>query len=142
MRTLAASLAKRRRRAGQTIVEFALAGTLFFLVLFGLMDMAYGTFCYNMVSSAARTAVRYAIVHGPTSASPATTAQIQQVAVNAAPGVNLSLSDVTVTWPADPNLPSKTDARVKITFNYRLLIAYFTPTNMTISSTSQMLVSQ
>ena len=124
------------------MVEFALVSTILFLVFFGLMDFAYAVFSYNTICSAARTAVRYAIVHGSTSPSPATTAQIQQVAVDAAPGVTLALSDVTVTWPADPNLPSQKDAQVQISHSHRMIIGYMVPDTMTLGSTSRMIVSQ
>jgi Flp pilus assembly protein TadG len=135
MTIVAASTARRRRQAGQAMVEFGLVATLFLLLLFGIMDTAYAVFCYNSVASAAREAVRYAVVHGPKSPSPATTLQIQQVAVNAAPGVNLKTSDVTVTWPADPNLPLQ-DAQVRISFNYQMLMS------LTLTSSSRMVVSQ
>jgi hypothetical protein len=81
-------------------------------------------------------------VHSPTSANPATTAQIQQVAINAAIGVNLAITNVSVTWPADANLPSLKDAQVKITYNYSFRIPFMSPVTLALTSTSQMLVSQ
>ncbi len=116
--------------------------SVFLLLLFGIMQMALTIYNYNTVCSAAREAVRYAIVRSPTSANPATTAQIQQIAINTAVGLNTSQLTITVSWPADANLPSQSDARVKVSYQYQLQIPFFAPVTMTLASTSQMLVSQ
>ncbi len=122
------------------MLEFAMVATCFLLLVFSVMLMAQAVYKYNNVCAAAREAVRYAMVHSPTSANPATTTQIQQVAVNHAPF--LSLNDVTVTWPADSQLPSQKDAKVVVSYNYSLNIPFMSAVNLTLSSTSQMLVSQ
>jgi Flp pilus assembly protein TadG len=130
------------KACGQTMVEFAMVATVFLLLLFGIMQMALTVYNYNTVCSAAREAVRYAIVRSPTSANPATTAQIQQIAINTAVGLNTSQLTIAVSWPADANLPTQTDARVKVSYQYQLQIPFFSPLTMTLASTSQMLVSQ
>ncbi|HEY1850308.1 MAG TPA: TadE/TadG family type IV pilus assembly protein [Candidatus Binataceae bacterium] len=127
---------------GQTMVEFAMVASVFLLLLFGIMQMALTVYNYNTVCSAAREAVRYAIVRSPTSPNPATTAQIQQVAINTAVGLNTSQLTIAVSWPADANLPTQSDARVKVSYQYQLKIPFFSPVTMTLASTSQMLVSQ
>jgi Flp pilus assembly protein TadG len=142
MRTHFALLAGGREARGQTMVEFAMVVSVFLLLLFGIMQMALTIYNYNTVCSAAREAVRYAIVRSPTSANPATTAQIQQIAINTAVGLNTSQLTITVSWPADANLPSQSDARVKVSYQYQLQIPFFAPVTMTLASTSQMLVSQ
>ncbi len=129
-------------KAGQTMVEFALVASVFLLLLFGVMQMALTVYNYNTVCSAAREAVRYAIVHSPSSANPATTAQIQQIAVNNAVGLDSSQLTVTVSWPSDANLPLQKDAQVKVSYLYQLRIPFVTPVSLTLASTSQMLVSQ
>ena len=127
---------------GQTALEFAMVASVFLLLLFGIMQMALTVYNYNTVCSAAREAVRYAIVRSPTSPNPATTAQIQQIAINTAAGLNTSQLTIAVSWPADANLPTQTDARVKVSYQYQLQIPFFSPVTMTLASTSQMLVSQ
>ena len=67
---------QRTESAGQAMVEFAMVVSVFLLMLFGIMLMTLTVSYYNTVNSAAREAVRYAIVHSPNSANPATTAQI------------------------------------------------------------------
>lgn len=131
-----------RFRAAQATLEFAITITVFLLLTFVTMKLALAVYNYNMVSSAAREAVRYAIAHGPNSPNPASTSQIQQVAINAAPGVTLSTSNVTVKWMTDPNLPSRQDAQVQISYSYTLQIPFMTTRTLNLSSTSQMLASQ
>jgi Flp pilus assembly protein TadG len=142
MKVPTASFRRGQHRAGQTMVEFALTATVLVLLIFGLINMAILVYNYNTACSAAREAVRYAIVHSPTGPNPATTAQIQQVAINYAPALNLTSSNITVSWPADSNLPSQDDAKVAISHNYNLQIPFLPSITVTVTSTSQMLVSQ
>jgi len=142
MRLRNASLSRNRNAAGQTGVEFAMVASVFFLLLFGIIEMAYAAYNYNTVCSAAREAVRYAIVHSPTSAHPATTAQIQQIAANSAVSLNASQLTINVSWPADANLPSQKDAQVQVSYRYQLNIPFRSPVTLTLASTSKMLVSQ
>jgi Flp pilus assembly protein TadG len=137
-----ASLSIKRKCAGQTMVEFAMVASLFLLLLFGVMQMALTVYSYNTVCSAAREAVRYAIVHSPGSANSATATQIQQVAINEAVGLDPSQLAVTVSWPPDAKLPLQTDAQVKVSYQYQLKIPFLSPVTLTLASTSQMLVSQ
>jgi Flp pilus assembly protein TadG len=124
------------------MVEFAMVASVFLMLLFGIMQMALTVYNYNTVCSAAREAVRYAIVRSPKTTNPATTAQIQQIAINNAVGLDPSKLTATLTWPVDANLPLQTDAQVKVSYLYQLQIPFFSPVSLTLSSTSQMLVSQ
>jgi len=136
------SIAKRRRQSGQAMAEFAMVGAAFFMLLFATMQAAEAVFTYNSICEAAREAVRYAIVHGPSSPNPATNSDIQQIAINAVPNLSLTASNVTVNWPNDSKLPTKKDAQVTVTYNYALSIPFTTAGTWTLSATSQMLVSQ
>lgn len=138
---------ERREPAGQTAAEFAAVALVFFFVIFAVIKMAEAVFDYITICEAAREAARYAIVHCPTSVcstspNPATTAQIQQVAINAAPSLGLTTTNVTVNWPADSNLPSQTDAQINISYPYTLSIPLMSPISLTLTGASQMLVSQ
>ena len=132
----------RRTTSGQALAEFTTAATVLILLLFGIMELALGVYYCNTVCSAAREAVRYAIVHSPTSPNPATNAQIQAVATNYAVNLNPANLTVSVSWPADASLPSQSDAQVQVSYNYQLRVPFLSPITMTVSSTSQMLVSQ
>ena len=128
--------------SGQAMVEFVLIATAFFLLTFGIIEMGLAVYTYNTISEASREAVRYAAVHSPTSANPVTNAQIQQVAINAANGMNLTSSNVAVSWPADQNLPTMDDAEVQISYSYGISIPFMSAMTVRLTSTSRMLVSQ
>jgi Flp pilus assembly protein TadG len=134
--------ASKQPESGQAMVEFVLIATAFFLLTFGIIEMGLAAYTYNTISEASREAVRYAAVHSQTSANPATIAQIQQVAINAANGVNLTSSNVAVSWPADQNLPTMDDAKVQITYSYGISIPFMSAMTVQLTSTSRMLVSQ
>ena len=136
MTTLSPVRARKRRQAGQGVVEFGLAASFFILFLLSLMQAGYGVYCYNTMTNAAREAARYAALRGPNSPTPATTAQIQQAAIDAAVGVPLSTSNITVSWPNDPNISSLKDAQVNISYNYSWI------GTLTLTAFSRMLVSQ
>ncbi|MGA7871913.1 MAG: TadE family protein [Candidatus Binatus sp.] len=122
------------------MAEFAVAATVFLLVLFGIMEMAIAVNAYNDVSAAAREAARYAIVHSPTSAVPESDSTIAGIAVNYAPF--LAASDVTVSFPSDARIPAQSDALIQITHTYPLEIPFMPSVNLHLSASSQMLVSQ
>jgi Flp pilus assembly protein TadG len=130
---------RRRRQAGQSMLEFALSASIVFTLIISTMNIGYAIFCYHSVAYAARAAVRYAVVRGPSTAHPATNAEIQQVAIASAPGVNLSTNNVNVTWPADTRLTTMKDAVVTITMPYQI---YMPPMSLNLTSTSQMLASR
>ena len=133
----------RASSAGQAATEFAMIATVLFLLMFGLMTLGSAVYSYNTISSAAREAVRYAAVHSATSAVPATNDQIKQVAKNYAQGVSLADTDVTISWPADPNPDMRLpDAQVQISYTYNLRIPFMSPVSLGLSSTSRMPVSQ
>ncbi len=54
---------RRRRSAGQALVEFVLVFFLVILLLMGLFDFGRAIYAYNTVSNAAREAARVAIVN-------------------------------------------------------------------------------
>ena len=133
---------KHRNPAGQTFAEFALTAAVFLLLMFAVMEMAMAVFAYTTICEAAREAARYAIAHSSTSANPATNAQIQQVAINAAPTLGLTTTNVSVNWPADSNLPSQKDVQITISYPYTLRVPLMSPITLTLAASSQSLVSQ
>jgi Flp pilus assembly protein TadG len=55
---------KSRPRSGATLLEFAVVGPVFFLLILGLIIGGMGIFRYQEVASLAREASRWASVHG------------------------------------------------------------------------------
>lgn len=134
-----------KRSPGAGMVEFALGATVFLMLTFATIEMAMVVYSYNTISHAARECVRYAIVHSPTGPNPATNTQIQGVTVGYAdlPAPNqLTKSEVAVTWPNDPNLPSQQDAQCTVSLNYSLRIPFLPSKTLPLTATARMLVSQ
>jgi TadE-like protein len=55
----------RRREAGMTTVEFALVALAFFMLLFGIVDMARIAWEFNSAAKAAQWGARFAAVNSP-----------------------------------------------------------------------------
>jgi Flp pilus assembly protein TadG len=121
------------------MVEFALSASIVLTLIISIMNIGYAIFCYHTIAYAARAGVRYAVARGPNSTTPATDAQIKQVAIDSAPGVSLSTTNVNVSWPADTRITTMKDAVVTVTMPYRI---YLPPMSLNLTSTSQMLASR
>lgn len=134
------------RSAGQTLGEFAVTAGIFLMLIVAIMEMALAVNAYNDMSSAAREAARYAMVHSPTSSnSPCpggTNVQcpaVQNQAVNYAPF--LSTGDVSATF-TNPTGSASDYAVVVITHTYPVKIPFISAINLSLSASSKMLVSQ
>jgi Flp pilus assembly protein TadG len=130
------------KNRGQATAEFAMAASVFLLVMFAIVKMGMIILAYTSISNAAREAVRYAISAGPNSPSPATDAQVQQVAIDAVPSLALSSDNITVSWPTDPALSTRVDAKVTVAYNYPLSIPFMAKVTVPLSSTARMLAAQ
>jgi Flp pilus assembly protein TadG len=133
--------ARSGRPAGQALPEFAGVAATFLLLLFAITEMGIVVYRYNSVSQAAREAARYAIVHGPTSVSPATDGDIEGIAEGIAPFLS-STNFTTPFFVTDPNDTKQKDAKISISYNYAQFIPFMSSATLTFTSTSQMLVSQ
>lgn len=60
------------REDGANLVEMALACTVFFAMLFGIIEFCLVFNCFNFVAEAAREATRYAVIRGSDSCLPNT----------------------------------------------------------------------
>lgn len=76
----------------------AAAALPLFTLTFGVITLGMAVFSYSFVSSAARDAVRDAIVHGSASLSPATATDIQNYVLNNEHGLNTKDVSVSTNW--------------------------------------------
>lgn len=92
-----------RRSSGQTLVEFAICALVLFMLVFAVVDLARGVFAYNTIAHCAREGVRYAVVHGATSAAPvgptADNTGLTAVVRGFATGLNTNSVSVFSSWP-------------------------------------------
>jgi Flp pilus assembly protein TadG len=126
---------------GQTAVEFALAASLLFMLMFGLMKLGFAVYSYNTISHTTRECVRYAVVHGPGSVNSQSAAAIEQRYEYAYMPGGAPLT-VTVTFPQDPTFSTLQDAQCSISFNYKVQIPFLPSKTLTLTSTEHMILSQ
>lgn len=122
-----------RSERGSTLVESALAFTVFFMFVFGIIDMSRMVGNYNQVAHAAREAVRYAIVRGASTNSPATQTTIANQAKTQLPGMDPASVTVTATWNPDNNPGGVVSVTVSYPYTF---IAPYMPGSFTLRSRS------
>lgn len=156
-----------RGNCGGTLVETAFSISILLMLLIGMIEASLMVYTYHFISNAAREGTRYAIVHGSTWAGPpwnnsatcaaysdagctATTQNIQDyVASLAFPGIDTSDILVTPNWyslpggTASPLYNAYGDiVKVKVTYAFPFSIPFVPQSTLTMSSTSQMVISQ
>lgn len=85
---------ERQREAGASMVEFAIVGLVFFIIVFGVFDFGRAILYYNMLSNAAREGARYGAIWSRDGAL-ITNTEICNVAFN-------STTMPGITYPASP----------------------------------------
>jgi Flp pilus assembly protein TadG len=119
------------RKAGlgeksQTLVEFAIVGLVFSMLVFGIIDLGRALGSYNTLAQATREGGRYAIVHGDLSSDPSgpgsphytppnQDAKVTETVRQFAPGLDESQLTVEAEWPDGSN---EFGNRVKVTSRY------------------------
>ena len=158
------TLSFRRGERGQTLLEAALCTISILMVLFGAVELCLASYTYHFVSAAAREGTRYAIVRGSactTAGCPATQSSIQDyVRELGFPGINPNLMTVTATCGANPSAPGTPSltacaatggtpnyvagnlVQVVVSYQYPLVLPFVRKSTVTMTSTSQMVISQ
>ena len=78
------------------MVEFALIGMVFFLMLFGTIEMGRLLWTNHELANGTREGARYAMVHGSEATSPATVDQVRQEVLDHSAGIQDAKLDVDV----------------------------------------------
>ncbi len=142
---------------GQSVVETAICASAILALFFGVMQMSLALYTYHSLSASARIATRFAIVRGsactafPT-ACPAKAADIQAYVQNLDfPGIVPAKLTATTTWPTTgsactpSSLPCNNSGnlvKVKVQYSFPLSIPFVPASTISMSSTSQMVISQ
>lgn len=151
---------RRHAQRGSSMVEFAIASSALFLVLFGIVEFGRAMYVYHAVANAARIGSRWAMVRGSQSCSgatgralatcPATSAEISDYVKSVVPLTDSEPLTVTATWPggnqgctAAAGVPAPGCVVVVTASNrFNFAIPFVSTSNWQISSTSQMTISQ
>jgi Flp pilus assembly protein TadG len=93
---------RRRKQRGAAMIEMALVLPVYFLLVYGVLEMCFIMFGYCNATYACRQAARYAAVHGTGSTYQCTLADVQNVAKTYLWGTPTP----TITWsPGTPHNP-------------------------------------
>jgi Flp pilus assembly protein TadG len=139
-----------RAEAGSSIVEFALASIILFSLVFGVMAICFALYSYNVVSEAAREATRYAIVRGSACKTLSNCSIDQPGLQTYVQGLGFPLINInspspaltaTASWPNGNKNPGS-PVQVTVTYTFPLGIPFMPSRALTMSSTSQMIISQ
>jgi Flp pilus assembly protein TadG len=147
----------RRGEGGSGLVEQALVLTVLLAVMFGIIDFGRALYTYHFVSEAAREATRWASVRGNTCVGltggcPAGGADVQTYVANVS-GMGLDSTKITATtsWPIQ-SYSSPTCAgniknpgcvvQVKVDYAFQFILPFLPSAAFTMSSTSQMVITQ
>jgi Flp pilus assembly protein TadG len=132
---------------GQVLVEFTLAASLLFLLIFGIIDFSRALFAYDQVTAAARIGSRYAIVHGTACAvAGCTAASVQAYVRSKVTGLNSASLFVSPNYSTAPGCTDPSFqgplciVTVTVTYPFSFVLGYVHPITMT--SSSQMVISQ
>lgn len=121
---------------GQSLVEFALASTVFFMTIFGIIIFGIGVWQYNMVSDLAQEGARWASVHGTSSLSPAAQANVQTYVQSRAP------FNVTVTTTPTTVGASGSTITVRVQHPFNKVISLLPGGSVNLVSDARMIVSR
>jgi Flp pilus assembly protein TadG len=117
---------------GQALIEFAFVALVLLMLLFGILEFGRAAYVINSLADAAREGARYGIMN------PNDTSGIKTQASNAAIGLNLPTSNVTVTFP-DGSSTSGNRIRVDVSNNFKVDTPLVSP-NLTLKGSATMTI--
>ena len=121
-------------------MEFAFCFPLFFLMTaVGTLDFGRAIWAYNIVAHGSHEAVRYAIVRGGNSLSPATATDIEAFVKDRTFLLEPGGVTVTTTWAPD-NARGST-VRVRVAHTYTPLLTSFLVPEIPLASTAEMIIA-
>ncbi|MGA1147479.1 MAG: TadE/TadG family type IV pilus assembly protein [Candidatus Nanopelagicales bacterium] len=128
---------RRQSERGSTILEFALAFTIFLAFVLGGFEMGRAIWTYSTLSHAAKQAVRYAMIHGADNTGVDQNGNVlgqsdvdtvvEGIARDNAVGLESQLVLVETTWTPN-NTPGST-VEVRVTYPFRFLFTALTSTS-------------
>ena len=119
-------------------MEFALAMPIFLLLTYGIIEFGRVMYTDHLVENAAQEAARYAIVHGAESTDPATATDIEGVAKSR---TLLDPAKMTVSTSFDPDNKPGSVVSVEVNYDFRFVINLLSSDPISLSSTSEMVIS-
>jgi hypothetical protein len=148
-----------RNDEGAAIVEFILSAIILISLVFGIIALSMAMYSLHFVSYAAREGTRYAIVRGsscpgilPGCPAPGSGVDVQTYLRGLTyPGINTNKMTVTTTWSGGGTACTPSSApcdnpgnlvHVTVSYRFPLNIPYLPSQTLTMTSTSEMVISQ
>jgi Flp pilus assembly protein TadG len=123
---------------GAAMVEYTLALPIYLCIFIGVVNAALVIYTWNATAYAARSATRYAIVHGSTASYACTSTDLKNIVYNSLPG--LRKATVTTTWSPNNSPGSTINVNVKLTFS--TFVPFIKSQTLALASSSQMTIVQ
>jgi len=146
-----------RGERGSSLVEMAISIAFLLTLVGGAFEICFAFYTYHTISDIAREATRYAMVRGSSCSGstgcPATQASILSYVQASFPGVintSSTFMTLTATWPDSGSVCTPNSSpcnnpgnhvKVTITYKFPLTIPFITATTITMSSSSEMVIS-
>ena len=142
---------KTHSRRGATLVEAAFVTVALLSLLLGTLDLGIAVLRYNMLSEAARTGARMAIVHGSDATEmttwnkPGAETAIQAALVPLLAGSGMTTFDVSVTYEQSAGVDAVTPGRpvtVAVSHNWVPIVSFlFGSTPVPLTANSRMIIA-
>ena len=135
---------ERSRRCGErgeTLIEFAFASVIFFMMIFGALEFGIAVWNYNLVSDLAQEGARYAAVHGQTSGDPRDETAVATFVTSRS--IGLTVTTTTAPTSSSPGDVAAGDT-VTVTVSHTLNIGggIIPSWNFPVQSSAQMTVTR
>jgi Flp pilus assembly protein TadG len=140
MQSAATSPRTQANQRGAAMVEMALALPIYFLLVYGVIQLSFVLFGFCNATYACRMAARYAAVHGAGSTSACTSAQLKTIVMRYLWGAPSTGTTVNSTWTPDNN-PGST-VTVSITIIYPTAIPFSSLSQVTVGTSDQAIILQ
>ncbi len=116
------------------MVEYALVISIFFMMIYGFVNICLILFGLNNATYASRVAVRYAIVHGSTATVVCSATDISNIITPLLWAAPAGATTITTTW--SPNNSPGSTITVAVSINYLPSIPFFGKKTFAVSTTA------
>jgi Flp pilus assembly protein TadG len=130
-----------RGQRGETLIEFAFASVIFFVMIFGALEFGIAVWNYNLVSDLAQEGARYAAVHGLTSGDPRSQTDVASFVTSRA--IGLAVTTTTAPTSSAPgNVAAGNTVTVTVTHTLSIGGGLLPSWNFPVQSSAQMTVTR
>jgi Flp pilus assembly protein TadG len=131
---------RRAQQRGTAMMEMALVLPIYFLLVYGVIEMCFILFGFCNATYASRIAARYAAENGTGSTYQCTSTDVQNVAKVYLWGAPKNGTTISTTWSPDNNPGSK--VTVKISLVYPTAIPFSAMSQVNVGVTAQAVILQ